>query len=236
MPVNNGQWKDYEHTVYTLLRRIYPAANIKYNVRVRGKTTGKLRQIDISVEETVVGVPVRIAFDCKRYNKKVDVKDVESMIGMLEDLDYLQGVLITNVGYTEAALKRAQSSIHRAEKAMELDRAAGRNGGLKTKALALIESANHKAAEARALATPGEVVEATPAPEIMPTLGEAPAVPESRHKSARVAAAAPAAAAPEAQIPVPQIRASQSRAPRHKPAASATPRLGERDVLPTYNN
>ena len=110
MVKKTDSWQDYEHTIYTLLRRKYPQAKIEHNVRTRGRNTGRLRQIDISVETSLLGLPLKLAFDCKCYNKRVDVKEVEAMIGMMLDLDYNQGIIITNVGYTDAAEKAAKAS------------------------------------------------------------------------------------------------------------------------------
>jgi hypothetical protein len=46
--------------------------------------------------------------DCKYFGKKVDVKDVDEFLGYLQDLKASKGVLITNNGYTEAAINRAR--------------------------------------------------------------------------------------------------------------------------------
>ena len=50
----------------------------------------------------------RTVFDCKCYGRKVNVKDVESFLGMLDDLRVSKGVIVTTKGFTKTALKRAQ--------------------------------------------------------------------------------------------------------------------------------
>lgn len=65
------------------------------------------RQIDILIEGKVAGFDLSIIVDCKYFNKKVDVKEVESFLSFLQDLKASKGILITNKGYSEAAYNRA---------------------------------------------------------------------------------------------------------------------------------
>jgi hypothetical protein len=60
------------------------------------------------VECNLGGNLIKIAFDCKCYNRKVNVKHVESFLGMLDDVRVSQGVLVTTKGYTRTAYERAQ--------------------------------------------------------------------------------------------------------------------------------
>jgi len=65
------------------------------------------RQIDILIEGKVAGFDLKIIIDCKYFNKKVDVKAVESFLSYLQDLKASKGILITNNGFTAAAENRA---------------------------------------------------------------------------------------------------------------------------------
>ena len=65
------------------------------------------RQIDILIEEKVADFNILIIVDCKYFNKKVDVKEVESFLSFLQDLKASKGILITNIGYSKAAYNRA---------------------------------------------------------------------------------------------------------------------------------
>jgi hypothetical protein len=60
------------------------------------------------VELNVGGCKINIAFDCKCYSRKVDVKHVESFLGMLQDVRVSQGVLVTTKGYTKTAYERTK--------------------------------------------------------------------------------------------------------------------------------
>jgi hypothetical protein len=103
-------WKQYEDYVYEKFRTKYPEHSVEKNLRVIGKITNQSRQIDIAIRGNFVGHPLFVAVDCKYYSEKVDVKDIESFIGMLSDIRADFGILVTNRGYTQAALKQADAS------------------------------------------------------------------------------------------------------------------------------
>jgi hypothetical protein len=73
------------------------------------KKSGAKRQVDTLVVANLGPLSVRILVDCKRYKKKVDVKDVESFLGFMSDVGVSKGGLVTSVGYTEAAVNRARN-------------------------------------------------------------------------------------------------------------------------------
>ena len=51
-------------------------------------------------------MPPRIAIDCKDYKDPVDVKDVEQVICLVEDVDAHKGAIVAANGFTTAARKR----------------------------------------------------------------------------------------------------------------------------------
>jgi hypothetical protein len=67
------------------------------------------RQIDILVEQDLGGFNLKVAIDCKKYGRKVNVNDVERFLGMLGDIRVGKGVLMTTQGYSKAAWNRAQN-------------------------------------------------------------------------------------------------------------------------------
>lgn len=103
-------WKEYENEVFELLKLYYKDALIERDVKKKGRYSMKLRQIDIYIEETIGGVKTVVIVDCKCYNKKVDVKTVESFIGMADDLNADVGLMITEKGFTPTAIKRAYNN------------------------------------------------------------------------------------------------------------------------------
>jgi hypothetical protein len=98
-------WKGYENAVFETLQLYYPDAVIQRNVKRQGRFSKVNRQVDIYIE--VPSINIKICVECKYYNKSIDVKTVESFIGMAADLEVDVGIMITEKGYSQAALKRA---------------------------------------------------------------------------------------------------------------------------------
>lgn len=100
-------WKEYETYITRHFQKMFPDTSITHDVRREGLLSKTKRQIDILIEGKIAGFDLTIIVDCKFFNKKVDVKEVESFLSFLQDLKASKGVLITNNGYSKAALNRA---------------------------------------------------------------------------------------------------------------------------------
>jgi len=100
-------WKEYETEIFDHFQQQYPDAEITLDARKIGLFSKTSRQIDVLVEQYVAGNRFTLVIDGKYFNKKVDVKAVESFIGMLEDIGAHKGLLISNQGFSEAAYNRA---------------------------------------------------------------------------------------------------------------------------------
>lgn len=110
-------WKKYEKEILSYFQETYPETQISFDQKVLGKFSKTLRQIDILIEGDIAGYPIRIAVDCKNFTKKIDVKEVESFCSMVEDVEAHQGVLVTQKGYSKAAINRS----HYGNQKVELD-------------------------------------------------------------------------------------------------------------------
>lgn len=93
-------WKKYENEVYEECCRIYGEENVERDVTREGLYSHAARQLDVLVH-TDEG---DIVYDAMYYSRHVFIKTVESMIGMYEDLRVSMFVIVTNVGYSKAAL------------------------------------------------------------------------------------------------------------------------------------
>jgi hypothetical protein len=70
------------------------------------------RQIDVLIESRHdTDNTRRIAVDAKRRKRKIDVTDVEALLGLMTDVNATHGYLMSPVGYTKAAEKRAQMAV-----------------------------------------------------------------------------------------------------------------------------
>jgi len=74
-----------------------------------GRLSGTERQIDLPIEEQVCDWSFRIAIDAKYHNRRIDVKDVEEFLGLVQDIGAHKGVMVSTEGYSEAAVKRAHA-------------------------------------------------------------------------------------------------------------------------------
>jgi Restriction endonuclease len=100
-------WSDYESKIFEYFRSAYHDAEIRKNVKVMGNYSKIQRQIDVLIEGYVAGKIFRTIVDGKFFSEKIDVKEVDSFIGMMNDVDAHAGILITQKGYSQAAIKRA---------------------------------------------------------------------------------------------------------------------------------
>lgn len=103
-------WKKYEIEVYEALKLAYPECEIEFNDSILGIYSKAERQIDFSIRGAIAGKRILGIVDCKFYNKNVDVKGVESFIGMSQDVNANFGFLITNNGYSQASKNRIKFS------------------------------------------------------------------------------------------------------------------------------
>lgn len=105
-------WADYEQRVFELFKNYYRNANVRKNVMVRGRFSKRKRQIDILVTETTPAGKLKTVIDAKFFGRKVNVKAVDGLAGFVDDVGAEKGMLITNIGYSKAALKRAYYGPH----------------------------------------------------------------------------------------------------------------------------
>lgn len=103
-------WKEYEDAIFEALSAAYPSATIRRDVKLPGKHSRTKRQIDILVEYYLLGKRVHIIVDAKQYTHRLDVKDVDSFIGMVQDVGAVEGILVTDKGYSQAAVERAHNA------------------------------------------------------------------------------------------------------------------------------
>lgn len=100
-------WKDYEIYIHKHFKRYFPDASIKHNIKKIGVISKTERQIDIYIEGKIAGFDISIIVDCKYFNKKVTVKEIESFLSFLQDVKANKGILITNEGFSKTAYNRA---------------------------------------------------------------------------------------------------------------------------------
>lgn len=113
-------WKDYEEAVYEECQRVYHFRNAEIikNTHIVGKVSGVKRQIDVLIKLLKDDVVIStIVVECKHYGTKIDVKIVDSFIGFLEDVGADKGIIVSEKGFSKAAINRA----HKGKDDIEVD-------------------------------------------------------------------------------------------------------------------
>lgn len=82
------------------------------NAWITGKITGIRRQIDVLIDARHdTDNSRRIIVDAKHRKRKIDVTDVEALLGVMKDVGATHGYLVSPAGQTKAAEKRAQMAV-----------------------------------------------------------------------------------------------------------------------------
>lgn len=80
---------------------------VQHDVKLEGRS-GQKHQIDVYWEYVIAGNKHRVAIECKNYNTLVPIGKVRDSKGVLDDLNGVNGIMVTKVGYQEGAKKYAQ--------------------------------------------------------------------------------------------------------------------------------
>ncbi|WP_051169877.1 restriction endonuclease [Mesoflavibacter zeaxanthinifaciens] len=107
MSIEDKTWRKYERQIHQELTSVFTDCEFEFDDRIFGKHSRIDRQIDISVRGKIGGNKILGIIDCKHFSTNIDVKIIESFLGMLEDTKANFGLIITNKGYSLAVKNRA---------------------------------------------------------------------------------------------------------------------------------
>ncbi|MBL4791151.1 MAG: restriction endonuclease [Kordiimonadaceae bacterium] len=105
-------WKEYEKQLFEEVESVYPDARVLYDCKLPGRYSQVSRQCDVLVEEEVGKKTFRTLYDAKHHDRKIDVKQVEEFVGLLNDTGCDCGALIAPKGFTKAAYNLAYYGPH----------------------------------------------------------------------------------------------------------------------------
>ncbi len=108
MSIESQDWRKYERRIHEELGKVYKDCEFVFDDKIFGKFSKIDRQIDISIRGEVGGNKILGIVDCKYFSSNIDVKIVESFLGMIEDVKANFGLIITNRGYSKAAKNRVE--------------------------------------------------------------------------------------------------------------------------------
>jgi hypothetical protein len=108
-------WRKYEEQILEEVRKwAGPDAKIEFDVKMPGKISGGVRQIDILVTADFAGGMLKdrtAAIDCKCYGKKINITHADKFVGLIDDVQTDFGILITNKGWSKRAEERLPSRL-----------------------------------------------------------------------------------------------------------------------------
>ena len=104
-----ADWKQFEELAASIQTELAPDATVTANAKLLGKS-GTERQIDVLIEKNTGQYRLRIVVDCKDYRHPVDVKAVETFLGLLQDVGAHKGAMIAANGFTKTAKTRAAAA------------------------------------------------------------------------------------------------------------------------------
>ena len=105
------EWKQFEAQVARLVDSLDEGSLVENDKNVRGKISGRQRQIDVLVTGSLAGMPIQVVFECKHYGRAVGIGVVDELVGKLADLGVGHGVLVSTNGFTAPASDRAKHSV-----------------------------------------------------------------------------------------------------------------------------
>ena len=80
---------------------------IQHDVKLTG-LSGIPRQIDVFWSFKRAGIPYKVAIECKDYNDRVSIDKVSAFHDVLNDLQDVQGIIVSKVGFQKGALEWAK--------------------------------------------------------------------------------------------------------------------------------
>ncbi len=100
---NTPKWKQYEWLISKIFHDNFASieTTVLPNIKMNGKYTNN-RQIDILVDNN----GIKTIIECKHHTRPLDVKNIESFIGMFIELNVDNGIIISSSGFTKNAEKR----------------------------------------------------------------------------------------------------------------------------------
>lgn len=84
------------------------STRVQHDVKIEGKS-GQKHQIDVYWEYEIAGTKHKVAIECKNYNRKVSIGHLRDFHGVLTDLNNVNGIMVTKIGFQNGVKKYAQT-------------------------------------------------------------------------------------------------------------------------------
>lgn len=105
----NTEYEHFTREVYQQLSNYYHLGikTVQHNIKLKGRS-GCEHQIDVYWEYEKDGESHRVAIECKNYSNRVSKRIVCAFQGVLDDLDGVEGIIVSKKGYQQGAKEYAK--------------------------------------------------------------------------------------------------------------------------------
>ena len=106
---SNIEYELFTREIYQQLVNsdVVRATKVQHNVKLEGRS-GRKHQIDVYWEYEIAGNKHQVAIECKNYSKPVSKEKVCAFKGVLDDLNGINGIMVTKAGYQKGAKEYAK--------------------------------------------------------------------------------------------------------------------------------
>lgn len=105
----NTEYELFTQSIYQHLVNsdVVKATKVEHDVKLKGRS-GQEHQIDVYWEYKIAGNKHRVAIECKNYKTKVSLGKVRDFKGVLDDLNGVNGIMVTKEGFQKGAKEYAK--------------------------------------------------------------------------------------------------------------------------------
>lgn len=105
----NTEYELFTQEIYQQLVNsdVVKPTKVEHNIKLKGRS-GQEHQIDVYWEYEIAGNKHRVAIECKNYKKSVPIGMVRDFKGLLDDLNGVNGIMVTKEGYQKGAKEYAK--------------------------------------------------------------------------------------------------------------------------------
>ena len=103
-------WQEYQEAVAFLYENLEGEGSVEKDVRIKDVDTGNYRQIDVLLTVESKGHCLKIVIDAKYHARKLDVKEIEGVIGLANAVGADKAAIVAANGWSKAAEKKAKRS------------------------------------------------------------------------------------------------------------------------------
>ena len=105
--MSTSDFREYEAFVQKVIAS-FVGVDVFHGKSYEGRITGRKIKVDVSFTLSIAGgAKLLVIVECKNYNHRVPVDDVEELHSKIDDIGAQKGILITTIGFQEGAIKAA---------------------------------------------------------------------------------------------------------------------------------